>query len=57
MEFQLTDKILRRICEVNQFEVRKNEMIFFGLRGALPADVEDYNFKKVINLFLLILII
>lgn len=46
MEFQLTDKILRRICEVNQFEVRKKEMIFFGLRGALPVDVEDYNFKK-----------
>ena len=44
MEFELTDKILRRICEVNNLEVRKKEMVFFGMRGSLPENVEDYEF-------------
>jgi hypothetical protein len=44
MEFELTDKILHRICEVNGFEFRKKEMVFFGLRGSLPEKVEDYEF-------------
>ncbi|MBE0572300.1 MAG: peptidoglycan-binding protein [Ignavibacteriaceae bacterium] len=44
MEFELTDNIIRRMCEVNNFEARKNEMVFFGLRGTLPDNVEDYQF-------------
>lgn len=44
MEFKLSDSVLRRICEVNSFPIRTNEMIFFGLRGALPVDVEDCEF-------------
>jgi hypothetical protein len=44
MEFELTDNTIRRMCEVNSFEVRKNEMVFFGIRGTLPDNVEDYEF-------------
>ena len=52
MEFELNDLILRRFCEVNNFTVRKNEMIFFGLRGALPLNVEDYEFNSTHNIVL-----
>ena len=44
MELELTEKILRRICEVNNFEIREKEMVFFGLRGSIPDNVEDYAF-------------
>ena len=46
MEFELNDSILRRFCEVNNFNVRKSEIIFFGLRGALPLNVEDCEFNS-----------
>ena len=52
MEFKLTDSILKRICEANSFPIRTNEMIFFGLRGALPVDVENFNFGKDQNIVL-----
>jgi hypothetical protein len=48
MEFEISDRILRRLCEVNCFDPlangRKKEMFFFGLRGVLPINLEDYNF-------------
>lgn len=46
MEFELSDSMLRRFCEVNSFTVRNNEMIFFGLRGTLPLNVEDCEFNS-----------
>ena len=52
MEFELNDLILRRFCEVNNFNVRTNEMIFFGLRGALPLNVEDCEFNSTHNIVL-----
>ena len=52
MEFELNDLILRRFCEVNNFTVRTNEMIFFGLRGALPLNIEDYEFNSTHNIVL-----
>jgi murein L,D-transpeptidase YcbB/YkuD len=45
MSFIISDKSLHRICEVNGFEVRKNEMVFLGLRGMLPENPEDQKFK------------
>lgn len=52
MEFNLTNSVLRRMCEVNSFSVRSNEMVFFGIRGALPVDVEDCDFGKEKNIVL-----
>lgn len=52
MEFKLTDSVLRRICEVNSFLIRSNEMVFFGFRGALSLDVENYEFGKEKNIVL-----
>lgn len=45
MSFTLTDKNLRRICEVNNFIIPSDKMIFFGLRGLLPVDLENHTFK------------
>ena len=52
MEFKLTDSVLRRMCEVNSFPIRSNEMVFFGLRGALPVNVEDCEFGNEQNIVL-----
>ncbi|MEM6895363.1 MAG: peptidoglycan-binding domain-containing protein [Bacteroidota bacterium] len=37
--FEISDTLLRRVCESNNFSIlnRENEMILFGIRGALPA--------------------
>jgi len=45
MSITLSDKILRRICEVNNFDIPADKMIFFGLRGMLPVNLEDHGFK------------
>ena len=52
MEFKLSDSVLKRICEVNNFPIRSNEMVFFGFRGALPIDVENCEFGKEQNIVL-----
>jgi len=49
MSFKITDKNLRRICEVNGFVIPTNEMVFFGLRGMLPVNTEDYKFSSEHN--------
>lgn len=41
MAFVLDDGLLRRLAEVNSFPVPDNEMVFFGLRGALPLNPDD----------------
>ena len=45
MSFTLTDKNLRRLCEVNSFTLPADKMVFFGLRGMLPLNPEDHTFK------------
>jgi len=45
MSFTLSDKSLRRLCEVNNFTFPADKMIFFGLRGMLPLNPEDHSFK------------
>ncbi len=50
MSFTITDKIIRRLCEVNSFVFPANEMIFFGLRGALPTNTEDNSFNGEHNI-------
>lgn len=56
MMFELSDKILRRLCEVNSFDPsangRKTEMIFFGIRGALPENPEDHKFESGHNIMI-----
>jgi hypothetical protein len=49
MSFTLTDKDLRKLCEVNNFSVPTNEMVLFGLRGLLPVNLEDHTFKTEHN--------
>lgn len=41
--FQISDSVLRRTCELNNFdiEVKGDEMILFGVRGALPASMSS----------------
>lgn len=52
MEFKLSDSVLGRICEVNSFPIRSNEMVFFGFRGTLPMNVENCEFGKEQNIVL-----
>lgn len=52
MEFEITDRILNRLCEVNNFSVRSGEMVFFGFRGVLPLNLEDYEFRTKQKLIL-----
>ncbi len=43
---RVTDALLRRLCDINQFEIPKDvEMIFFGIRGSLPFNTENYKFE------------
>lgn len=42
---KLNEKDLRRLCEINSFPIPLDRMIFFGLRGCLPEDDEDHEFK------------
>ena len=44
MSFLIDDTLLRRLAEVNSFPVPENEMVFFGLRGALPLNPDDCDF-------------
>ena len=42
--FVFTESDLRRLCQINQFAIPENEMVFFGLRGALPMDARAEQF-------------
>jgi hypothetical protein len=46
MSFKLTHELLRAVCERNLFPVPETGMVFFGLRGCLPLDPEDYSFAE-----------
>ena len=36
MAYTLQEQHLRRLCEINNFDVPTDQMIFFGIRGSLP---------------------
>jgi hypothetical protein len=44
MSFLVDDVLLRRLATINSFPVRDDEMVFFGLRGALPVSPDDCEF-------------
>lgn len=46
MTFELTAATLRRLCDLNGFEVPSSGLVFFGLRSALPADEADGSFER-----------
>ncbi len=46
MSFILREDNLKRLCEINSFQVPTDEMIFFGFRGCLPLDDENHEFQK-----------
>ena len=45
MPFTLTESLLRRMCEVNNFPVPTTGMIFVGLRGCLATNPDDQQFR------------
>jgi hypothetical protein len=45
MAFTLTDTVLRRMCEINSFPIPADGMIFVGLRGCLPTNPDDQEFR------------
>jgi hypothetical protein len=44
--YQLNAQVLKRLCTLNQFEIPKVDMVFFGIRGSLPAKQDDFSFAK-----------
>lgn len=44
MAYTLTHQHLHRLCDINNFDVPADGMIFFGLRGCLPVDPFDNDF-------------
>lgn len=50
--FSFKESHLKKLCAINSFEVPKDELLFFGLRGALPVNDNMFDFKKEHRLFL-----
>src|SRR5688572_20795838 len=45
--FIINNSILKKLFEINQFEIPAHaNLIFVGIRGCLPQDVEDNSFKN-----------
>jgi hypothetical protein len=44
MSFVINHRLMRALCARNFFPVPEDGMVFFGLRGCLPADPEDHSF-------------
>lgn len=43
---RVSDALLRRLCDINQFPIPKDaEMVFFGIRGALPYNPDNFAFE------------
>ena len=45
-KFTLTEHHLWELCENNEIPVNKDGMVFFGLRGCLPLNPNDWTFTK-----------
>jgi hypothetical protein len=46
MPFKISDRLLRRLAQINCFPVPKTGMVFFGLRGCLPINPDDHRFAR-----------
>ena len=46
MNFTITEDHLRRLCEINSFEVFVNGMGLFGFRGCTPTNEDNHEFRK-----------
>ncbi len=44
MSFLIHDELLRRVLDVNSVPLSDSQMIFFGVRGALPLNLDDLDF-------------
>jgi hypothetical protein len=44
-QITLTDEHLRKLCRINNYPIRNDEIVFFGFRGSLPVK-KDNNFGK-----------
>jgi len=46
MILSISEGHLKRLCEINNFEIADKDMVFFGFRGSIPADDESHLFQK-----------
>jgi hypothetical protein len=44
--FTINSDHLEMLCSINSFEISESELIFFGLRGALPIDEDNNNYQE-----------
>lgn len=44
MHYTLKEQHLRRLCEINNFQVPTDQMIFFGIRSSVPIDASNHDF-------------
>ncbi|NET30819.1 MAG: hypothetical protein F6K19_02295 [Cyanothece sp. SIO1E1] len=44
--FTLKEEHLKRLCQLNFFPIPSDDMIFFGLRGCLPIQVDKHEFSN-----------
>ena len=51
--FTLKEISLHRLCEINNFKIPENSMIFFGLRGCIPVNDENQFFAEEHDLYLI----
>ncbi len=52
MLFTISAVHLRRLCEINSFNISGDGMVFFGFRGCMPANDENHEFQKEHQLIL-----
>lgn len=51
--FNITPKLLDQLCTVNQYQLRKDELVFVGIRGAITALPNDNAWKSKHSLSLM----
>ncbi len=44
--FTLKEEHLKRLCQINHFHVPSDGIIFFGLRGCIPINDDDHEFRN-----------
>jgi hypothetical protein len=45
--FELSVEHLDRLCAMNQFEIPADEIVLFGLRGSLPVNPDDHEYRQL----------
>lgn len=46
MIFTVLETHLRRLCEINSFQISRDDMVFFGFRGCIPETDESPHFQN-----------